>query len=95
MVVRIHAEIGDEGDHSFDFCCRNEDGKTIGDTLKGSFAVEGAPQGVQNLVLMINLGFPKAGRYVFVLRIDNSIADEWPLSVRKSEKPQPEQQKPK
>ncbi len=91
FVVRIEAEMTDAGNHEFDLKCMDEDGRGVLPTLGGQFTV-GHGGGVNNLILGMSVAFPKLGRYVFVVRVDNVERDTWTVTVArkpdKKEKPE-------
>ena len=80
LVSRIEAEMGDAGAHQFDLRCMNDDGAEVMPRMQGQFAV---PQGggANNLILNFTTAFPEAGRYTFVLRVDNVQLDQCSVQV--------------
>ena len=82
MVVRIEPDVGDQGPHGFDLKVLDEDGATILPPLAGRFD---APKGGGSVsfILGVGLSFPRFGRFVFVLRIDNVQSDTWIVTTKK------------
>jgi hypothetical protein len=80
LVIRVEAELTDHGPHNFDVNCLDEDGRPMMPALKGQFEVPHGG-GVSNIILGMGLGFPKAGRFTFCVRIDNVDHDRWTLSI--------------
>ncbi len=87
LAIRIEGEIGDSGTHKFDLRCLNEDGRDVIPKLEGSFEV---PQGggVSAFVLNLQAPFQNAGKYLFVLRVDQVQLSEWPMTVSQLRKQQ-------
>jgi hypothetical protein len=80
LAVRIEGEMGDSGSHTFDLRCMDSDGAEVMSQLKGQFDVPKGG-GVMNFVMNFSLGFPRHGRYTFVLRVDNVQQDTWPMTI--------------
>lgn len=80
LVARIETDLADQGPHQFELRCMDADGKQMIQPIQGNFD---APQGGgnTNLILGIGIPLPKAGRYEFVLRVDNVVQDSWAFTV--------------
>lgn len=80
LVSRIEADLGDTGGHQFDLRCMNDDGTEVMPRMQGQFAVPKGG-GTNNLILNFTTAFPQAGRYTFVLRVDNVQLDQCSVQV--------------
>jgi hypothetical protein len=69
VVVRIVGSPAESGSHEFRLQVVNEDGHSVAPKVEGSFHVPSAGGAVQ-LVLNIQLVFPKHGRYEFSISVD-------------------------
>lgn len=89
LVALIRPDLGDLRDtHSFDLRCLDQDGSEQIPTIKGSFnSTPGARDGVSAIAMEMQIGFTKYGTYVFVIRVDNRIEDEWRLIVARPPEP--------
>jgi hypothetical protein len=87
LVVRMAADIGDSGAHTFDLRCLDADGGMVIPQISGQFAV---PAGGGTNVIILNIGmmFQKYGDFVFVFRVDNHIQGEWLLRTEQRDLPQ-------
>ncbi len=80
VVARITLEPGEGGPHAFKIAIVNEDGASVAPDFTGSF--EAASKGGNvNLVMDLQLIFPKPGRYAFNLFVDNRIEHSWSMDV--------------
>lgn len=90
LVMRFIPEMGDQGRHTFDLLCLGPDGERMLPPIAGQFDAP-ASGGGANVILGLNMAFPKPGRFVFVLRVDNvQVAD---LTLTITEQPMPAQPK--
>ena len=83
LVAFFRPDLGDlKGTHSFDLRCVDQDGNDQVPTVKGSFASQpSGGDGVSAVALEMQAGFKKYGKYLFVIRVDNHIEDEWAFIV--------------
>ncbi|MEO6709837.1 MAG: hypothetical protein ABI054_06500 [Planctomycetota bacterium] len=80
FAVRILAESGDIGPHTFDLRGIDQDGTEIMPTLQGDFEVAKGG-GATMFVLGMHFGFKTVGNYEFILRVDRVQLALWPLKV--------------
>ncbi len=86
LVIRIEGEMGDAGAHQLELRCMDEDGRTVGPDVRGSFAVP-TGGGTTHTILGVDVSFPRKGRFTFSLRIDNVVVAT--LTVTTAEAPVP------
>ena len=84
LIVRIESDITDQGSHHLEVRCLGEDGQQSMPPVIGNFNVAESG-GNTTLILGINTGFPKTGRYIFYVRVDNFALDEWAITVERPE----------
>lgn len=87
LVVQIETDAGDQGDHTLEVRCMDEDGKLAAPAIQGGFS---APQGGGSSTILLGLGFafPKGGTYIFYCRVDKQLQDELRIIASKG-KPKP------
>lgn len=80
LVVRLEADITEQGPHKFEVRCVDEDGRAVLPALQGQFRV---PQGGGSINLILGLGaaIQKAGRFTFCILVDNVDQTRWTLNV--------------
>jgi hypothetical protein len=80
LVVRIVADVGEEGEHQFDLRCLNMDGMQALPSVEGQF-VTPPGGGSTNLILGLDVAFGEAGRFTWYLRVDRQVVTELPITV--------------
>ncbi|MBI4564499.1 MAG: hypothetical protein HY716_07400 [Planctomycetes bacterium] len=84
MVARVLSEPGESGPHEFRIRCVDDDGKPVAQDLDGKFEIP--PQGgTVQLVLDMQIVFPKFGRYEFSLAVNRRQMDAWMIEVKEIE----------
>jgi hypothetical protein len=87
LIARVEADSGDAGPaHTFDLRCMDADGTNIMPPLSGQFIVQKGG-GLNNIILGMQMMFPKHGEYTFVLRVDNVQLDSWKVTAAAPPKP--------
>lgn len=80
VVFRLRADISDVGDHHFDVLCMDEDGAQLIAPLQIQTKIpEGG--GHTNMITRVAIKIPKAGKYVFTLRVGGHELDTWMLTA--------------
>jgi hypothetical protein len=85
--MRAVPEIGEAGDHQFKIVCLTEDGQPLGFEIEGSFPAPKTFGGAAQVILNMQLGLPKHGRYEFILTIDKQQAARWTLESKAPPQP--------
>jgi len=80
LVARIEGSSAESGQHSYRICCVNEDGAIVGLDFSGNFAIQPNGSGT-NLIINVNMVFPKLGAYTFNLAVDKQEVASWKLDA--------------
>ena len=80
VVARITLDPGEGGPHAFKVSIVNEDGASVAPDFAGTFEAP-LKGGSVNLIMDLQLIFPKPGRYAFNLFVDNRIEHTWGMDV--------------
>lgn len=78
--IRLLAEAGESGKHTFEVRLMNQDGKEVAPRLGGQIEVP-AHGGSCHMVLNCQLTLPEFGPYTFLINVDSSIHRRWSLTA--------------
>lgn len=81
LVVRVVADIADQGEHVVDLRCMNQDGKLALPVVQGGIAIP-AGGGAVNLLFGLQVAFQEKGKLIWYLRVDQHVVDELPIMIR-------------
>ena len=83
LMARITCRSGEDGEHTFQLRLMDQDGNVIGPEHSGSFTVP-RQGGKHQISLDLQMVLPGEGVYEFVVTIDGSVQDTWPITVVKA-----------
>lgn len=83
LVARVEGTRGEAGKHKFKIVCVTEDGGEVAPPIEGELEIP--PQGgAANVVMNMQLAFPKLGNYEFAILIDKQQQAVWPLEAKQA-----------
>ncbi|RKY17313.1 MAG: hypothetical protein DRP63_03925 [Planctomycetota bacterium] len=80
LLIRIEATPSEKGEHTFKLVCIDEDGRSILPDMTGKFSIPDQGGSV-NIVIKLQVVFPRLGRYTFAVSVDGQELDVWLISA--------------